>query len=175
MIGSIQKWWSVAALTLVSIAPCTFASSMLTVTGAGDKMGGFCVGPHYATAHGRANTQLLCDDFTNETYSAKARNYTSDTFSRLGNALWGNQKPNVALNGFNSQSVDNWPGMMPSNLTKSHFSNFIILTPKACPIGLGSCRVSVPEGGSGATYLLMAALSCFAAILARHRMQPATA
>jgi hypothetical protein len=81
MIGSIQKWWSVAVLALLSIAPCAFASSMLTVTGAGEKMGGFCVGPYYATVHGRANTPIICDDFANETHSIRSRNYTSNTFS----------------------------------------------------------------------------------------------
>jgi hypothetical protein len=173
MIGSIQKWWGVAGLALLCMVPCAFANSALTVTGAGDKMGGFCVGPHYATGHGGANTPLICDDFANETHIAREQNYSFHNFSSLGNALWGNRNPNVALNGLNSPSVDNWLGMMPSNLTTSHFSNFIILTPKACPIGPGSCRVSVPEGGSEATYLLMAALSCFAAILFRRRLQTA--
>jgi len=173
MIGSLQKWCSVAALALSCIAPSAFANSAMTMTGdTGDKMKGFCVGPYYATVHSNANTPFICDDFANDTYSVRgARNYTSNTFSSWRSALWGDQRQNIPLNGLNSVSVENWLDMMPSNLTASPFSNFVILKPQACPIGLNSCRVSVPEGGSEATYLLMAALSCFAAILFRRRRQ----
>ena len=174
MIGSISKWWSVTALALLSIAPCAFASSMLTVTATGEKMG-FCIAPYYASVHGRMNTPVICDDFANETYSIGSRNYTSNTFSSLGSVFRGNHRQNAPLNGLNSLGAENWLGMMPSNLTSSRFTNFVILTPKACPIGQGSCRMSVPEGGSEAAYLLMAALSCFAAMLFRRRGQTSAA
>jgi len=168
MIGSIRKWWSLAALVFLSISPCAFASSALPVPGAGDKMEGCCVGSYHASKHGSVSTPVVCDDLANETYSIRARNYTSDAFSSLGSALSG-QKQNGALNGLNSLGMDNWLGMMPSDLTASRSSNRVILTPQACPIGLNSCRVSVPEGGTDAMYLLMVALSCFAAILFRRR------
>ncbi len=38
MMGSTQKWWSVAALALVCLAPCAFATSSLTMTGAGNNV-----------------------------------------------------------------------------------------------------------------------------------------
>ena len=69
MIGSTQKWWGVAALALLCIAPCAFASSSLTMTGAGNNvMDGVYVGPYYATVNGAANTPVICDDFADETY-----------------------------------------------------------------------------------------------------------
>jgi hypothetical protein len=95
MIGSTQKWWGVAALALLCIAPCAFASSSLTMTGAGNNvMDGVYVGPYYATVNGAANTPVICDDFADETYIGSSWNYTPNTFSTLGNALWGNQTKN---------------------------------------------------------------------------------
>jgi len=221
MIGSTQKWWGVAALALLCLAPCAYASSSLTMTGAGNNvMGNVYVGPYYATVNGAANTPVICDDFADDTYIGSSWNYTPNTFSTLGNALWGNQTQNyegaawltlqmlslnsnpanatqvgylsyaiwslfdkAALNGLNSTQlagVNYWLGMIPSNLTASQFSNFMILTPQGCTNGPGSCPgqefiMLVPEGGSGAMYLLFAGLSCFAAILFRRRSQAAAA
>lgn len=221
MIGSTQKWWGVAALALLCIAPCAFASSSLTMTGAGNNvMDNIYVGPYYATVNGAVNTPVICDDFADETYIGSSWNYTRNNFATLGSALWGNQTQNyeaaawlttqmlslnripgkatqvgylsyaiwslfdsAALNGLNSTQlagVDNWLGMIPSNLTAAQFSNFALLTPQGCTHGPGSCpgqefMVMVPEGGSAAMYLLFAALSCFAAILFRRRGQAAAA
>jgi len=125
--------------------------------------------PHATAIHG-LNDRATSDDLANETYSIRARNYSSNTFSGLGSALWGDRKPNAALNKLNSLTVENWIGTMPPDLTVSRFSNLVILTPHY-PIEIGSRRVSVPEGGSEATYLLMAALSCFAAMLFSRRGQ----
>jgi hypothetical protein len=171
MFGSTQKWWGVAALALLCMVPCTFANTALTVTGAGDKTEGFCVGPYYATGHDRANTPVVCDDFANQIHEGSSWNYSSHNFSSVGSALWGDHEQNSARNGLNSWDVKNWPGTMSSNSTGGKFSHATILTPEACPIGLNSCRVSAPEGGSEATYLMMAALSCFAAMLLRRRKQ----
>jgi hypothetical protein len=45
MINSTQKWWGVAAVALLCFAPCAFANSSLTMTGAGNNvMGGVYVG-----------------------------------------------------------------------------------------------------------------------------------
>ena len=67
MINSTQKWWGVAALALLCIAPCAFASSSLTMTGAGNNvMDGVYVGPYYATVSGVANSPVICDDFADE-------------------------------------------------------------------------------------------------------------
>ncbi len=159
------------ASTLV-YCPCAFASSMTAVEI--NLIDHPIYARPYATIHG-LNGRVTSDDFANENYSVRSRNYTANTFSSLGSALWGDHRQNAGFNGLNSLVAENWLRMMPSNLTASRFSNFVIPTPQACPIGLNSCRVSVPEGGSEATYLLMAALSCFAAMLFRRRTQTVAA
>ena len=95
MIGSTQKWWGVAALALLCIAPCAFASSNLTMTGAGNNvMAGVYVGPYSATVNGVANTTIICDDFADESVIGHSWNFTSNNFSSLGSALWGSQTAN---------------------------------------------------------------------------------
>ena len=95
MIGSTQKWWSVVALALLCFAPCAFAGSSLTMTGAGNNvMGGVYVGPYYATVNDAANTAVICDDFADDSYIGHSWNYTANSFSTLGSALWGGQTKN---------------------------------------------------------------------------------
>jgi hypothetical protein len=60
--------------------------------------------------------------------------------------------------------------------TAGEFSNFLILTPKGCTNGPGTCPEQeflevVAEGGSAAAYLFLAGLACFAAIYFRSRRQ----
>jgi hypothetical protein len=95
MINSTQKWWGVAALALLCFAPCAFANSSLTMTGAGNNvMGGVYVGPYYATVNGVANTAVICDDFADDSVIGHSWNFTANNFSTLGSALWGNQAAN---------------------------------------------------------------------------------
>jgi hypothetical protein len=95
MIKSTQKWWGVAALALLCFAPCAFANSSLTMTGAGSNvMAGVYVGPYYATVNGVANTPVICDDFADESVIGHSWNFTANSFSSLGSALWGNQTNN---------------------------------------------------------------------------------
>jgi hypothetical protein len=95
MINTIQKWWGVAVLALLCFAPCAFANSSLTMTGAGNNvMGGVYVGPYYATVNGVANTAVICDDFADDSYIGHSWNYTANNFSTLGSALWGSQTSN---------------------------------------------------------------------------------
>lgn len=90
MINPIQKWWGVAALALLCFAPSAFANNNLTLTSAGNNvMDGVYVGPYYATVNGVANTPIICDDFADESYIGSSWNFTSNNFSTLGNALWG--------------------------------------------------------------------------------------
>jgi hypothetical protein len=217
MIRSTQKWWGVVALALLTFAPCAFANSNLTMTGAGNNvMGGVYVGPYYATVNGVKNTAVICDDFADESYIGHSWNFTPNNFSTLGSTLWGNQTNNYdaaawltlqmlslnsnpgnatqvgylsfaiwslfdksALNGLNSTQlagVNAWLGKVPLNLLPSEFANFLLLTPQGCTGGPGSCPGQefmqvMPEGGSAAMYLLLAGLSCFAAMLFRRRRQ----
>jgi hypothetical protein len=84
-----------------------------------------------------------------------------------------------ALNGLSSTQlagVNSWLSKVPSGLTPGEFANFVILTPKGCSNGPGSCPgqeflMMVPEGGAAAMYLLLAGLSCFGAMLLRRRRQ----
>lgn len=218
MINSTQKWWGLAAVALLCFASSAFADSSLTMTSAGNNvMHGVYVGPYYATVNGVANTAVICDDFADDSTVGHTWGFTSNNFSTLGSALWGNQtqlyetaawltlqmlslngNPNNAtqvgylsyaiwslfdknaLNGLNSTQlagVNNWLNQVPSNLTPSQFSNLILLTPKGCTNGPGSCpgqeffELAMPEGGSAAMYLLPAGLACFGALFLRRRRE----
>jgi hypothetical protein len=104
------------------------------------------------------------------------------TVGYLSFAIW-SLFDKSALNGLTSTQlagVDSWLAKIPSNLTPGEFSNFVILTPQGCANGPGSCPgqeflMMVPEGGSALTYLLLAGLSCFGAMLFRRKHQPVTA
>jgi hypothetical protein len=96
----------------------------------------------------------------------------------LSFAIWSLFDKN-ALNGLTSTQlagVNNWINQIPSNLTASQFSNFVLLTPQGCANGPGSCPgqeffMVVPEGGSALMYLLLAGLACFGAMRFRRRRQ----
>jgi hypothetical protein len=95
MIRSTQKWWGIVALAIICFAPCAFANSSLTMTGAGnDVMDGVYVGPYYATVNGIKNTPVICDDFADESYIGHSWNFTANNFSTLSSSLWGNQTSN---------------------------------------------------------------------------------
>jgi hypothetical protein len=95
MINLTQKWWALAAVALLCFAPCAFADNTLTMTGAGSNvMQGVYVGPYYATVNGAANTPVICDDFADDSVIGHSWNFTSNNFSTLGSALWGNQAQN---------------------------------------------------------------------------------
>jgi hypothetical protein len=103
------------------------------------------------------------------------------TVGYLSYAIWSIFDSN-ALNGLNQtqlMGINGWLGQLPQlNLTPGQFANFQILTPQGCTPG--SCPGQeflqvMPEGGSGAIYLLLAGLSCFLAMLVRRRRHaPAT-
>jgi len=109
----------------------------------------------------------------------------NNTEGYLAYALWSLFNPN-ALNGLNSsqlQGVDAVLSSIPNGLTPSQYANFFIYTPDLSqPITCngGNCPThppqeflgfTVPEGGSALLYLLLAAVSCFGAIVLRHRRQ----
>ena len=113
----------------------------------------------------------------------KSANQNTNTEGYLAYALWSLFNPN-ALNGLSSsqlKGVNTWLGMIPSGLTPSQFANFFIYTPdltKSITCSGGKCPTappqeflgfSVPEGGAALLYLLLAAISCFGAIILRSR------
>jgi len=190
-------------------------------------MNGVYVGAYNATVNGQS-AQIICDDFSDDTYlneswTANVTNFSKLTSSNLplwsGNknastlyadaawlatqmlapanqntneqgylayALWSLFNPS-ALNGLSSsqlKGVNYWLGLIPSGLTPSQYANFLIYTPdltKSITCDGGNCPTpgppqeflgfSVPEGGSALLYLLLAAVSCFGAIVLRYRRQ----
>jgi hypothetical protein len=126
MINSIQKWWGLAALALLCFAPCAFANSSLTMTGAGNNvMDNVYVGPYYATVNGVQNTPVICDDFADESYIGHTWNYTANNFSTLGNALWGNQTNNYDAAAWLTLQMLSLNGN-PGNATQVGYLSFAI-------------------------------------------------
>jgi hypothetical protein len=144
MIKSAQKWWGVAALALLCTAPCAFASSTLTMTGAGNNvMGGVYVGPYYATVNGVANTAVICDDFADESYIGHSWNYTANNFSSLGSALWGSQTSNYDAAAWLTLQMLSLNGN-PGNATQVGYLSYAIwsLFDKGALNGLSSTQLA---------------------------------
>jgi hypothetical protein len=113
-------------------------------------------------------------------------NQNNNAQGYLAYALWSLFNPS-ALNGLSTSQlagVNAWLAKIPAGLTPSQFANFFIYTPdlsKSITCGGGSCPtappqeflgfISAPEGGAALLYLLLAAASCFGAIVLRHRRQ----
>jgi hypothetical protein len=98
----------------------------------------------------------------------------------LSFAIWSlfDQNALSHLNWTQLAGVNSWLNQVPENLTPGQFANLVLLTPQGCTSGPGSCPGQeffevMPEGGSAAMYLLLAGLSCFAAVLFRRRQAPA--
>jgi len=222
-IGAIRRCLGAAATVIICSASAAFATSVtVTVTAANpNHLDGYSVGPYTATVNGVAKTPVFCDDFSDKTTLKTPYIDSVNSFSDLGNTLWGSYlmsgkggKHSLAyvtqlydeaawltlqlLNPANASQMGNiqfaiWAVFNPHALTKDanakswltlagkqswysgEFSNFLILTP-TCSNGPGSCSGQeffevVPEGGSAMMFVLLASLSCFAAMLFRYRRQ----
>ena len=144
MIKSTQKCWGVVALALLCFAPCAFASSSLTMTGAGSNvMGGVYVGPYYATVNGVANTMVICDDFADDSVIGHSWNFTANNFSTLGSALWGNQTKNYETAAWLTLQMLSL-NSNPSNATQVGYLSFAIwsLFDKSALSGLNSTQLA---------------------------------
>jgi hypothetical protein len=125
MIRSTQKWWGVAALALL-FAHSAFASSSLTMTGAGNNvMAGVYVGPYSATVNGVANTTVICDDFADDSVIGHSWNFTTNNFSSLGSALWGSQTANYDAAAWLTLQMLSLNGN-PSNATQVGYLSYAI-------------------------------------------------
>jgi hypothetical protein len=126
MINSTQKWWGVVATALLCFAPCAFANSSLTMTGAGNNvMGNVYVGPYYATVNGVANTPVICDDFADDSVIGNSWNFTANNFSSLGSALWRNQASNYEAAAWLTIQMLSLNGN-PNNATQVGYISFAI-------------------------------------------------
>jgi len=145
MINSTKKWWGVAAVALLCLAPCAFAdSNSLTLTGAGNNvMGGVYVGPYYATVNGVANTPVICDDFGDDSVVGHSWNYTPNNFSTLGSALWGNQTQNYEAAAWLTLQMLSL-NSNPSNSTQVGYLSYAIwsLFDKAALNGLNATQLA---------------------------------
>jgi hypothetical protein len=144
MINSTQKWWGVVAVALLCFAPCAFANSNLTMTGAGSNvMGGVYVGPYYATVNGVANTLVICDDFADDSVIGHSWNFTANNFSTLGSALWGNQTKNYEAAAWLTLQMLSLNGN-PNNATQVGYLSYAIwsLFDKSALNGLNSTQLA---------------------------------
>jgi hypothetical protein len=85
MRGSLH----LTALGLLCLVPYAVADTVpMLLTGAGSNvMGGVYVGPYTATANG-ASTQVVCDDFADESYLNESWNASVTNFSSLASTKW---------------------------------------------------------------------------------------
>jgi hypothetical protein len=83
------------AAVAIFLGTCAFCqSASINVTGVGNNvMNGIYVGPYNATVNG-VSTQLICDDFADDTYSGESWTANITTVSNLNGTKWGS---NTAL------------------------------------------------------------------------------
>ena len=72
------KWWLGLAAAILCFAPSSLADTSIVLTGAGNNpVDGVYVGPYQGTVNGVANTQVICDDFGDESYVPESWSATS--------------------------------------------------------------------------------------------------
>jgi PEP-CTERM motif len=75
------------AAVVLCIAPSALADTSMDLTSPGNNpVDGVYVGPYYATVNGVANTPVICDDFTDESYVPETWSATSTSVAGV-NAL----------------------------------------------------------------------------------------
>jgi hypothetical protein len=81
----------VAGALILCFASAAFATSVTVTVTAGNPnhLDGYSVGPYTATVNSVPNTQVICDDFSDRTTLQTPYTDTVNTFSDLGNTLWG--------------------------------------------------------------------------------------
>jgi hypothetical protein len=99
MTGLTKKSWYVAAAVILCLAPCAFAdTAQMTLTSAGNNvMNGVYVGAYTATINGVVGQQVICDDFSDESYLNTPWTATVHTFADLSGTLWSNLPNYVTL------------------------------------------------------------------------------
>jgi hypothetical protein len=92
-------WW--VAIMAMCFATSAFAGTTVTLTSPGGYVyDGIYVSPYYATVGGVANTPIVCDDFTDESYTNSTWNASVTPFSNsMTNTAWTNAGKSAALYG----------------------------------------------------------------------------
>jgi hypothetical protein len=81
-------WWGMAVAVLC-FAPCALGQVNINLTSAGNNvMDGVYVGPYNATVNG-TSTQIICDDFTDESYVGESWTANVTTLANLSGTKWG--------------------------------------------------------------------------------------
>jgi hypothetical protein len=145
MINSTQKWWGVAAIAFLCLTSSAFADSgTLTFTSGGNNaMAGVYVGPYYATVNGVANTPVICDDFADDSVIGHSWNFSTNNFSTLCSALWGNQTQNYEAAAWLTLQMLSLNGK-PGNSTQVGYLSFAIwsLFDKGALANLNSTQIA---------------------------------
>jgi hypothetical protein len=227
-----NRFWFLVAAAMLWAMPGFAQTLQINNPPSNNVLDGIYVGSYSATnVNTGGSVQITCDDFKDDSNYNKAT-YTTNTFSNLGNAIWGSGNLNLYEQAawltlgtlsntgttqayysyatwavFDGIDVANWftkygdsaacnqvfgtgawsgstcsskvlaGGLLAlvegQSLSASEFSNVLILTP-TCTNGPGTCQEQefltvVAEGGSALMYMLLAAISCFAAIFFRFR------
>jgi len=91
-MNGMQKLGLAAAAALLSLAPAAFATEAnLELTSGGSNVAyGVYIGPYTLTVNG-VSTQMVCDDFADDSYLNETWTANLYSFSSLTNTKWGNQ------------------------------------------------------------------------------------
>jgi len=91
MTKASRNLWLILGTLLLCLAPCAFAQGEvnITLTSAGSNvMDGIYVGPYTATVNG-TSTQIICDDFVDDSYVGESWTANVTTLSNLNGTKWG--------------------------------------------------------------------------------------
>jgi len=91
MIRTSRNLWLAVAAAALCFAPCALGQGQVNInlTNAGNNiMDGVYVGPYNATVNG-TSTQIICDDFTDESYIGESWTANVTTLSNLNGTKWG--------------------------------------------------------------------------------------
>jgi hypothetical protein len=91
-MNTINKIAMAAATAVICFAPSVFADQTVDMTGvgSGNYTANVYIGPYQATVNGVANTQVICDDFADETFVPEDWNASVSTVANLGSDVkWG--------------------------------------------------------------------------------------
>ena len=86
-----RNLWLALAAALFCLAPCALGQGTVNIslTSAGNNvMDGIYVGPYSASVNG-TSTQIICDDFTDESYVGESWTANVTTLSNLNGTKWG--------------------------------------------------------------------------------------
>jgi hypothetical protein len=108
MIDGIQRCWLVVAAAILLLTSFALADSatQLHMTGAGNNIvDNIYVGPYYATVGSSENQSVICTDFADESDIGQTWRVGVNTFSSLGNTLWGSYLTSTAGGGLTLSQV----------------------------------------------------------------------